>query len=85
MILEAKGIKINYELSGKQQTPVVVRDDLLLQLLLVELHWRRRRNEHPDQHDYERRFPGHVDVVRKAFCRLEVAASKAPRLAELFA
>ena len=24
MILEAKGIKINYELSGKQQTPVVV-------------------------------------------------------------
>ncbi len=58
-----------------QQAPQAVRGELLLQLLLVELHWRLRRNEHPDQHDYERRFPDHVDVVHSAFRRLGCEAS----------
>jgi hypothetical protein len=43
------------------------RDELLLQLLGVELDYRRRRGESPSQEDYLRRFPKNPEVVRDAF------------------
>jgi serine/threonine-protein kinase len=43
-----------------------VRQTLLRELLLLDLHYRRRRGEQPDTLDYTARFPAESDLVREA-------------------
>src|SRR5262249_35783398 len=42
------------------------RGALLRELLLLDLHYRRRRGEHPDALEYASRFPAEGDLIRAA-------------------
>ncbi|HEX8202199.1 MAG TPA: serine/threonine-protein kinase, partial [Isosphaeraceae bacterium] len=52
--------------------PAAGRPELLRQLLAVELSYRRRRVEAPGPDEYRRRFPGHAELVDRAFERTVV-------------
>ena len=41
--------------------------DLLSQLIGIELHWRKQRDDDPDAQEYYRRFPQDVDLVDHGF------------------
>src|SRR5262249_35386687 len=43
---------------------------LLRELLLLEVHYRRRLGEAPQPQDYQERFPGHEDLIDGVFQRL---------------
>ena len=48
------------------------RSQLLRELLLCELEYRRRSGEHPTQDEYEHRFPDLSEVLSDVFYRSEV-------------
>jgi serine/threonine-protein kinase len=51
------------------------RQALLWELLLLELHYRRRRGERPGPADYAARFPGGADLIRGALAATDPGAS----------
>jgi len=49
------------------RVPSSNRDELLSQLLGIELHWRKQREEDPDAEEYLRRFPQDAGVLDRGF------------------
>lgn len=49
------------------RVPSSNRDELLSQLLGIELHWRKQREDAPDAEEYLRRFPQDADVLDRGF------------------
>ena len=56
------------------------RPQLFSQLLHVELHWRRRRNEEPARDDYATRFPAYAEAVARGFSSSPPSDSASPAL-----
>ncbi len=46
-----------------------LRSALLDELISLEIHWRRRRGEHPAAAEYHMRFPGHARALATALAR----------------